>query len=137
MRPKGKNSTLTVIKITDIVVTTREIAWMIKSAGIDLTKTEGEEFDNLFGFSSGAATIFGVTGGVMEAALRTAYEVYMGESIIDIEFTDLRGFKGIKEAKVKMGDKEVRVAVAHGIGNANAHSRYGKKRSCQVSISLR
>ena len=106
-------------KLTDIVVTTREIAWMIKSAGIDLSKTEGEEFDNLFGFSSGAATIFGVTGGVMEAALRTAYEVYMGESIIDIEFSDLRGFNGIKEAKVMLGDKEVRVAVAHGLGNAN------------------
>ena len=80
------------IKLTDIVVTTREIAWMIKSAGIDLSKTEGEEFDNLFGFSSGAATIFGVTGGVMEAALRTAYEVYMGESIIDIEFADSAWF---------------------------------------------
>jgi len=107
------------VKLTDIVVTTREIAWMIKSAGIDLSKTEGEEFDNLFGFSSGAATIFGVTGGVMEAALRTAYEVYMGESIIDIEFAALRGFEGIKEAKVMLGDKEVRVAVAHGLGNAN------------------
>jgi iron-only hydrogenase group A len=106
-------------RLTDIVVTTREIAWMIKSAGIDLTKTEPEEFDNMFGFSSGAATIFGVTGGVMEAALRTAYELYMGESIIDIEFNDIRGFKGIKEATVKMGDKEVKVAVAHGIGNAN------------------
>jgi iron-only hydrogenase group A len=106
-------------KLTDIVVTTREIAWMIKSSGIDLTKTEPEEFDNMFGFSSGAATIFGVTGGVMEAALRTAYELYMGESIIDIEFNDIRGFKGIKEATVKMGEKEVKVAVAHGIGNAN------------------
>lgn len=107
-------------KLTDIVVTTREIAWMIKSAGIDLTKTDGEEFDNMFGFSSGAATIFGVTGGVMEAALRTAYELYMGETIIDIEFADIRGFKGIKEASVRMGDKEIRVAVAHGIGNARA-----------------
>jgi len=106
-------------RLTDIVVTTREIAWMIKSAGIDLLKTEGEEFDNLFGFSSGAATIFGVTGGVMEAALRTAYELYVGETIVDIEFNDLRGFKGVKEAVVKMGDKEIRVAVAHGIGNAH------------------
>ncbi len=107
------------IRLTDISITTRELAWMIKSAGIDLLKTEGEEFDNLFGFSSGAAAIFGVTGGVMEAALRTAYELYVGETIIDIEFTELRGFKGIKEALIKMGDKEVRVAVAHGIGNAN------------------
>jgi NADP-reducing hydrogenase subunit HndD len=107
------------IRLTDISITTRELAWMIKSAGIDLLKTEGEEFDNLFGFSSGAAAIFGVTGGVMEAALRTAYELYVGETIIDIEFTELRGFKGIKEALIKMGDKEIRVAVAHGIGNAN------------------
>ncbi len=105
--------------LTDIVVTTREIAWMIKSAGIDLLKTEGEEFDNLFGVSSGAATIFGVTGGVMEAALRTAYELYVGETVVNIEFEQLRGFKGIKEAEIKMGDKDVRVAVAHGIGNAN------------------
>lgn len=106
-------------RLTDIVVTTREIAWMIKSAGIDLLKTEPEEFDNMFGFSSGAATIFGVTGGVMEAALRTAYELYVGETIIDIEFNELRGFKGIKEATIKMGDKTVNVAVVHGISNAH------------------
>jgi len=107
------------IRLTDIVLTTRELAWIIKSAGIDLVGTEEEEFDNLFGFSSGAAPIFGVTGGVMEAALRTAYELYVGETVIDIEFKQLRGFAGIKEAEIKMGDKEIRVAVAHGIGNAN------------------
>ncbi len=106
-------------RLTDIVVTTREIAWMIKSAGIDLLTTELEDFDNLFGFSSGAATIFGVTGGVMEAALRTAHELYLGETLVDIEFKDLRGFKGIKEAEVKMGDKLVRIAVAHGISNTH------------------
>ncbi len=106
-------------KITDIVVTTREIAWMIKSAGIDLLHSEEEEFDNLLGFSSGAGTIFGVTGGVMEAALRTAYELYMGETVIDIEFKELRGFEGIKEASIHMGKNEIRVAVAHGLGNAN------------------
>lgn len=114
-------------RLTDIVITTRELAWMIQSAGIDLLKTEPEEFDNLFGFSSGAATIFGVTGGVMEAALRTAYELYVGETIVDIEFDDLRGFKGIKEATVKMGDKEVRVAVSHGIGNAHKIMQLIKK----------
>jgi iron-only hydrogenase group A len=106
-------------QLTDIVVTTREIAWMIKSAGIDLVNTKGEEFDSLLGFSSGAATIFGVTGGVMEAALRTAYELYVGETIVEIEFKSLRGFKGIKEATVKMGDKEIRVAVVHGMGNVH------------------
>lgn len=106
-------------RTVDIVVTTREIAWMIKSAGIDLLNIKGEEFDHPLGFSSGAATVFGVTGGVMEAALRTAYEVYVGETLVDIEFSDLRGFEGIREASVEMGDKDVRVAVAHGLGNAH------------------
>lgn len=115
------------IRLTDIVITTRELAWVIKSAGIDLLSTEGEEFDNMFGFSSGAATIFGVTGGVMEAALRSAYELYVGETVVDIEFNELRGFKGIKEAEIKMGDKDIRVAVAHGIGNANAILEVAKK----------
>lgn len=106
------------IRLTDIVITTRELVWMIKSAGIDFLNIEGDEFDSLFGFSSGAGTIFGVTGGVMEAALRTAYELYVGETVVDIEFTELRGFKGIKEAEINMGDIDIRVAVAHGLGNA-------------------
>lgn len=102
----------------DIVVTTREIAWMIKSAGIDLLHIKGENFDEPLGLSSGAGTIFGVTGGVMEAAIRTAYELFTGETLLDIEVSDIRGFKGIKEGKVIMDGKEVRVAVAHGLGNA-------------------
>ncbi len=106
--------------MTDIVITTRELAWMIQSAGIDLLTIKEEEFDNLFGSSSGAATIFGVTGGVMEAALRTAYELYLGETLVNIEFSEIRGFKGIKEATVKMGDIDLKVAVAHGLGNAKA-----------------
>ncbi len=107
-------------KLTDIVITTRELGWMIRSAGIDLLTIKEEEFDNFFGSSSGAATIFGVTGGVMEAALRTAYEQYLGETLINIEFEEIRGFKGIKEATVKMGDIDLRVAVAHGLANAKA-----------------
>ncbi len=114
-------------KTTDIVVTTREIAWMLKSAGIDFLNIKGEEFDHLLGFSSGAATVFGVTGGVMEAALRTAYELYVGETLVDIEFSQLRGFKGIREASVKIGDKDVRVAVAHGLGDAHALLELVKK----------
>jgi len=106
-------------KMVDIVVTTREIAWMLKSAGIDFLNIKGEEFDYLLGFSSGAGTVFGVSGGVMEAALRTAYELYTGETVVDIEFSELRGFEGIKEAHLKMGDKNIRVAVAHGLGNAH------------------
>ena len=103
---------------TDIVVTTREIAWMIKSAGIDFVNIEGEDFDHPLGRSSGAGAIFGVTGGVMEAAIRTAYELATGETLMDIEVNDIRGFKGIKEGKIVMDGKEIRVAVAHGLGNA-------------------
>lgn len=103
---------------TDIVVTTREIAWMIKSAGISFPHIQGESCDQIMGLSSGAGAIFGTTGGVMEAALRTAYEIYTGETLENIEFTDIRGLKGIKEAKVVMNGKEVRVAVAHGLGNS-------------------
>ncbi len=102
----------------DMVVTTREIAWMIKSAGIDMISAKGSDFDAPLGLSSGAGAIFGATGGVMEAAIRTAYELYTGETLLDIELQSLRGFSGIKEACFTMEDKEIRVAVAHGLGNA-------------------
>ena len=106
------------MRTTDIVVTTREIAWMIKSAGIDFVNIEPEKPDAPLGLSSGAGAIFGVTGGVMEAAVRTAYELYTGETLIDIEMADIRGFKGVKEAKIVLDGKELRLAVAHGLGNA-------------------
>jgi iron-only hydrogenase group A len=106
-------------RTTDIVVTTREMAWMIKSAGIDFLNIEPEKFDEPLGLSSGAGAIFGVTGGVMEAAIRTAYELYTGETLIDIEMEGIRGLKGVKEAKVVMDGKELRIAVAHGLGNAH------------------
>ncbi len=103
---------------TDMVITTREIAWMIKSFGIDLLHIKGEAFDEPLGLSSGAGAIFGTTGGVMEAAIRTAYELYTGETLLEIELEDLRGMKGIKEGKLIIDGKEIRVAVAHGLGNA-------------------
>jgi len=102
----------------DIVVTTREMAWMIKSVGIDLVHIKGEEFDRPLGLSSGAGAIFGTTGGVMEAALRTAYELFTGETLVNIEVNDIRGLQGIKEGMIVMDGKEIRVAVAHGLGNA-------------------
>ena len=105
------------LQSTDIVITTREIAWMMKSSGIDLVHIKGEKFDEPMGLSSGAGAIFGTTGGVMEAAIRTAYELYTGETLLDIEINDLRGFKGIKEGKLMIEGKEIRVAVAHGLGN--------------------
>jgi NADP-reducing hydrogenase subunit HndD len=107
------------VPATDIVVTTREIAWMIKSAGVDFINIHPEKPDAPLGLSSGAGTIFGVTGGVMEAAIRTAYELYTGETLIDIEMADIRGFKGVKEANVTIDGKELRLGVAHGLGNAH------------------
>ncbi len=106
------------MRATDIVVTTREIAWMIKSAGIDFLNLKPEEQDHPLGMSSGAGVIFGTTGGVMEAAIRTAYELYTGQTLVDIEVDAIRGLKGIKEGKLVMDGQEIRVAVAHGLGNA-------------------
>ena len=105
------------LRSTDIVITTREAAWMIKSAGIDMLHITPEEPDHPLGESSGAGAIFGATGGVMEAAIRTAYELYTGETLVDIEIEAVRGLKGIKEGKVVMDGTEIRVAVAHGLGN--------------------
>ncbi len=102
----------------DAVITTRELARMIKQANIDFKSLEDSEFDDPMGEATGAAAIFGTTGGVMEAALRTAYETVTGKKLEDIDFKDVRGKSGIKKASVKMGDTEVKVAVAHGLANA-------------------
>lgn len=102
----------------DSVITTRELARMIKQANIEFTKLEDNVFDNPMGEATGAAAIFGTTGGVMEAALRTAYELVTGEELKQIDFEEVRGAKGIKKATIKIGDKEIKVAVAHGLGNA-------------------
>lgn len=102
----------------DIVISTRELAKMIKEAGIDFNSLEDDSFDNPLGESTGAAAIFGVTGGVMEAALRTAYEVITKEDLKDVNFIAVRGMKGIKEATIKIKDMDVKVAIASGLGNA-------------------
>ncbi|MDR2780119.1 MAG: [FeFe] hydrogenase, group A, partial [Synergistaceae bacterium] len=87
----------------DIVITTRELARMIKQTGVDFINLPDEEFDDPMGISTGAGQIFGATGGVMEAALRTAYEVYTGQTLKDIDFVAVRGLEGIKEASVDLG----------------------------------
>ncbi|MCL2492841.1 MAG: NADH-dependent [FeFe] hydrogenase, group A6 [Clostridiales bacterium] len=102
----------------DFVITVQELARMIRSAGIDFKSLAETPFDNPFGLGSGAGEIFGATGGVMEAALRTVYELVTGETLKDINFEAVRGFEGIKEAAIQVGDLPVRVAVAHGLGNA-------------------
>lgn len=102
----------------DVAITTRELARMIKQAGIDFTNLPDGKFDDVLGDSTGAAAIFGATGGVMEAALRTVYEIVTGETLADINFKMVRGTQGVKEATVKVGDLDVKVAIAHGLGNA-------------------
>ncbi len=102
----------------DYVLTTRELAQMVKEMGIDFANLSEEEYDDPLGESTGAAVIFGATGGVMEAALRTAYEVISGEKLENLDITPVRGMEGIKEASVQIGDLEVKAAVAHGLANA-------------------
>jgi iron only hydrogenase large subunit-like protein len=91
---------------------------MFKESGIQFSNLPAEEFDNPLGESTGAAVIFGATGGVMEAALRTAYEVVTGKPLANINFTAVRGMEGIKEAEVDLNGTKVKVAVAHTLGNA-------------------
>jgi iron-only hydrogenase group A len=102
----------------DYVLTTRELARMFKESGIRFSHLPSEEFDNPLGESTGAAVIFGATGGVMEAAVRTAYEVVTGKPLVNINLTAVRGMEGIKEAEVDMNGTKVKVAVAHTLGNA-------------------
>jgi len=101
----------------DNVLTTRELARFIKQAGIDFNDLPEEEADNPLGPYTGAATIFGATGGVMEAALRTAYAVITGKELGDINFIPARGLKNVKEAKIDVAGTEVRIAVVHQLGN--------------------
>ncbi|WP_094606391.1 NADP-reducing hydrogenase subunit HndD [Sporomusa silvacetica DSM 10669] len=102
----------------DIVLTTRELARMIKQSGFDFNKLANEEFDNPMGMSTGAAVIFGTSGGVMEAALRTVYEVVTGKELANVDFKDIRGLTGVKEAEVDLDGKKVKVAIANGLKNA-------------------
>ena len=102
----------------DIALTTRELARMIESAGIFFKHLPDEEFDTPFGESTGASTIFGATGGVMEAALRTAVEKLTGETLEDVDFTAVRGMEGVKEAEYDVAGKKIKVAVASGTKNA-------------------
>ncbi|MCF8331540.1 MAG: [FeFe] hydrogenase, group A [Bacteroidales bacterium] len=117
-------------KDVDYAITTRELAIMIKQAGLDFMELEDNEFDSLMGDSTGAATIFGATGGVMEAALRTAYELVTGREVPfeNLNIQPVRGFAGVREASIKIEDPvddwkfldgvELRCAVAHGLRNA-------------------
>ncbi|BAH73739.1 NADH-dependent [FeFe] hydrogenase, group A6 [Solidesulfovibrio magneticus] len=102
----------------DIVISTRELARLIKRMNIDFASLPDEDFDAPLGESTGAAPIFGVTGGVIEAALRTAYELATGETLQKVDFEDVRGMDGVKVATVQVGPHELRIGIAHGLGNA-------------------
>jgi NADH-quinone oxidoreductase subunit G/NADP-reducing hydrogenase subunit HndD len=102
----------------DYVLSTRELGHMIKEAGIEFEKLPEGEFDNILGESTGAAVIFGTTGGVIEAATRTAYELLTGESLEQIDFEELRGLEGIREATVDIQGLKLNIGIAHGLGNA-------------------
>lgn len=106
------------LKDVDYVLSTRELGMMIKEAGINFVELKDSDFDHPLGESTGASVIFGATGGVIEAALRTAYEWLTGETLKNVDFTDLRGFEGIKEATVRIGDTDVKIGVTNGLGNA-------------------
>lgn len=102
----------------DAVLTTRELARMIKSSNMEFVELEEGSFDDPMGEATGAAAIFGVTGGVMEAALRSVCEILTGKELEKIDFKEVRGQEGIKRAVVKLGEKEIKVVVASGLGNA-------------------
>lgn len=102
----------------DANLTTRELARMIRQAGLDFAHLPEEEFDDMLGESSGAGVIFGVTGGVMEAALRTVVDVLTGEDMPRLEYADVRGLEGIKEATVSVNGTDIKVAIVHGTANA-------------------
>ena len=102
----------------DNVITTRELGRMIKQANIEFTKLEDSEFDSPMGEATGAAAIFGTTGGVMEAALRTAQDTLTGKDLDKIDFEAVRGEQGIKRATVNVNGQDIKVVVASGLGNA-------------------
>jgi iron-only hydrogenase group A len=102
----------------DAVLTTRELGLLIKEAGIDWKNLEDSQFDEPFGEGTGAGVIFGSSGGVMEAALRTLSEVVTGKELDNLDFKAVRGLEGIKEAELTLGEHKLKVAVANGLGNA-------------------
>ena len=114
---RSKDMSASGFQDVDVSLTTREFARMIKQSGIDFVTIPDEQPDHMLGAYTGAGTIFGATGGVMEAALRTAYFYVTGQDAPRVEFEVTRGLKGVKEGKLEIAGKEIRIAVAHGLAN--------------------
>jgi NADP-reducing hydrogenase subunit HndD len=102
----------------DISISTRELAAFIRQANIDFRTLPDEQFDNPMGESTGAGVIFGTTGGVIEAAVRTAYELHTGKKLEKVDFEQLRGLEGVRKASIDFNGLELRIGIAHGLGNA-------------------
>lgn len=111
----------------DIVLTTRELIKLIKYVGLSFKDLPESDFDSPLGTGSGAGAIFGTTGGVMEAALRTVYEKFTGQTLPKLEFEAVRGFDGIKEAEIDLGERKVKIAIAHTLKNARVLMEQVKK----------
>ena len=105
------------VRDVDLVLTTQEVAQMIRESGLDFANLDAESFDMPLGFTTGAGVIFGASGGVAEATLRNAYEVLSGEALEQVNFEEVRGFKGLKETSVSIKGREIKVGVVHGLGN--------------------
>lgn len=118
----------------DIVLTTRGLTKLIKYVGIDFENLPDTKFDNPLGLGSGAGAIFGTSGGVMEAALRTVYEKYTQKDLASLDFTEVRGFKGIKEASIDLGNATIKVAIAHGLNNAKKIMDMVKSGECDYTF---
>jgi len=102
----------------DLSISTREFAHLVKEANLDLMGLPDEDFDKPMGESTGAGVIFGTTGGVIEAATRTAYELHTGKDLPKLDFEELRGFDGIRKAEVDFDGQPIKIGIAHGLGNA-------------------
>jgi NADP-reducing hydrogenase subunit HndD len=102
----------------DYAITTRELAALIKISNVDFRTLPNEELDNPLGESTGAGVIFGTTGGVIEAAVRTAYELFTKKDLPRIDFEELRGMEGIRQATIDFNGTPINIGIAHGLGNA-------------------
>ena len=118
----------------DVVLTTRELIKLIKYVGLEFQQLPESDFDSPLGFGTGAGAIFGASGGVVEAALRPAYEKVTGKTLEKLDFDDVRGFEGIKETTVDLGGKTVRIAVAHTLRNARLIMEQIKQGTCKYDF---
>lgn len=114
---RGQEMYSSSVQDVDVSITTRELVRMIKQTGIDFATLPDSEPDNILADYSGGGTIFGVTGGVMEAGLRTIHYLLTGKNLEKVELQNVRGLDGVKEAEIKIGDYDLKVAIAHGLGN--------------------